>query len=121
MSSKYRRKSKTSSILGDAADISATIPWWAALLFGAFGFMLFAVFVPNILLAQLESSQDGNAFLVLEAIIGRRIHWFGWLGIACGLIGIYYGIRNYFFVLSADRDENKLISLLARILGKRLD
>ena len=121
MNSRYKRKSKASSILGDAAEISSKIPWWAALLFGAFGFALFAIVVPNVLLAQLESSQDGNAYLVLETIIGRRIHWFGWLGIACGLVGIYYGVRNYYFGSSAGKDENKLVSLLARILGKRID
>ncbi len=53
--------------------------------------------------------------------MGRRIHWFQWVGIATGLIGLFYAVRNYLVANRADYKERRLVSLLARMIGRGLD
>jgi hypothetical protein len=120
MGRRYRKKNSASSIISDTAYIGSKLPWWGALLFGAFSFILFYFIVPAWLESRL-ASQSGSAFLpMLEAILGRRIHWFEWVGIACGLVGVFFGIRNFFWLAHAGSHERGIVAFFARMFGRDL-
>jgi len=90
-----RRKSAAGSIIGDSAYIGSRLPWWGALFFGLLSFLLFYFAIPYWLEAHLLERQESMFYPALEQILGRRIHWFRWIGFTCALIGAFFGIRNY--------------------------
>lgn len=118
---RYRKKSAAGSIISDTASIGSKLSWWGALLFGLFTFILFYFIVPSWLEASLISKSENMFYPALEAIFGRRIHWFQWIGIACGFVGIYFGFRNYYLFDQAGHEERGIVVILARIFGRNLD
>jgi len=122
MSRRYRRrKSAASSILSDTAYIGSRLPWWGALLFGLATFLAFYYFVPEYLQNKLSERSESNVFPALEIMFGRRIHWFQWVGIACGLLGCFFAVRNYFFTRQAGRKERGIASLVARLVSRNVE
>jgi drug/metabolite transporter (DMT)-like permease len=121
MARRYRRRSRASAVIYDAVEISSRLQWQGALLLGVFGFFLFGVIVPNLLISYLEAQTDSRIYPIIEAIFERRIHWFGWIGITCLIVGTFFAIRNYLFGVSAGTEEEGFIRILAKVLGRRLD
>lgn len=120
MGRRYRKRSSASLIVSDTAYIGSKLPWWGALIFGVISFVLFYYLIPAWFEAHLVS-QSQNAFHpILEAIFGRRIHWSRWIGVACGLIGVFFGVRNYFFLNHAGYHERGIVGFFAKILGRDL-
>lgn len=58
---------------------------------------------------------------MLEALFARRVHWLKSIGIACGLVSLFFAFRNYHFGNAAGREERGLVSYLARLLGRNID
>ncbi len=58
---------------------------------------------------------------ILEAAFARRLHWLQWVGIATGLIGLYFAVRNYHLGSNARREECSLVSLISKLLGRSID
>jgi len=91
------------------------------LIFGLIVFTIFYFVVPSWLESKLADASDSNLYPMFESIYGRRSHWFEYLGIACGLIGVYFAARNYLTNKYATREERGLVGLVARILSRNLD
>lgn len=121
MTRRYRRKSSGSNIISDTAFIGSRSPWWGALLFGIVTFVALYFVVSSWLASKLAENEGSFFYQVLEQLMGRRIHWFQWVGIATGLIGLFYAVRNYLVANRADYKERHLVSLLARMIGRGLD
>ena len=121
MSRRYRRKSSAASIISDTVFIGSKLPWWGAFLLGLITFTGFYFLVPFWLEAKLQENSGSRVFLVLEAIFSRRIHWFEWIGISCGLIGFFFAVRNYFFHNQANYKEQGFVGMLAKLLGRNID
>ncbi len=116
--SRMGRYRKRSSIVSDTVQVGSRLPWWGALLLGAILSFLFCFIMPNWLEAKL-AAQSGNTFFpILESIFGRRIHWFQWIGAACGLVGLFFGVRNYLFGNTANYYERSIVGFLARMFGR---
>jgi len=115
---RYRRKS---SPLGDVAYIGARLPWWGALLLGVVTFALFYFALPAWLSAKLAEQSTNKFYPILEAVFERRMHWLQWLGIACGLVGVYFAARNYILTSRAGANERGLVAWLAKLLGRSID
>lgn len=120
MGRRYRRRSSAGSIISDTAYIGSKLPWWGALLFGIFSFLIFYFIVPAWLESKLAAQSESTFYPMLEAIFSRRIHWFEWIGIACGLLGVFFGIRNYLWLAQAGYQERGIIAHLARLFGRDL-
>ncbi|QEQ96924.1 hypothetical protein [Neptunomonas concharum] len=120
MGRRYRRGSAASSIVSDTVYMSSRLPWWGALIFGLAGFILFYFIVPAWLESKLIAQEPSSFYPMLEAIFGRRIHWFEWLGTACGLVGLFFGVRNYFWSKEAGYKERGAVALLSKIFGRDL-
>jgi drug/metabolite transporter (DMT)-like permease len=118
MGQRYRRKSAASSIVSDTVDMGARLPWWGALILGLVTFILFYFIVPAWLESKLAAEESNRFYPMLEVMLGRRIHWFEWIGVACGLIGLFFGIRNYLWSSPAGYDERGVVALLAKIFGR---
>ncbi|WP_298942732.1 hypothetical protein [uncultured Psychromonas sp.] len=115
-----RRYRKRTSIVSDTVVIGSRLPWWGALIFGSLSFVLFYFIIPSWLEAKLATESQNMFYPLLEAFFGRRIHWFKWTGIACGLIGLFFCIRNYFFNNSAEYSERTIVGFFARMFGRDL-
>ncbi|MCP8687735.1 hypothetical protein [Marinobacterium sedimentorum] len=121
MGRRYRRKNSAASIVSDTVYIGSRLPWWGALLLGGITFLTFYFLLPHWLGAKLSSQSGSRMYPFLEVIFGRRIHWLEWIGIACGLIGLFFGVRNYYWSSQAGYRERGIIAFLAKIFGRDLD
>ncbi|HCG7544654.1 TPA: hypothetical protein NKZ82_004738 [Vibrio parahaemolyticus] len=111
MGRRYRRRSNGSAIVSDSVYIAARLPWWAAICFG------FPAFLES-KASEMTASAFSQAF---ESIFMRRIHWFEWLGIACGLIGVFFDFRNYAISSHAGYEERGLVTFLAKIISRNIN
>ncbi|HHF0549867.1 TPA: hypothetical protein ACPHT3_004524 [Vibrio alginolyticus] len=121
MGRRYRRRSNGSAIVSNSVYIAARLPWWAAICFGFISFLIFYFGFPAFLeskASEMSASAFSQAF---ESIFMRRIHWFEWLGIACGLIGVFFGFRNYAISSHAGYEERGLITFLAKIISRNIN
>lgn len=118
----YRRKSSMAGeMIRDTAYIGNRLSWQGSAILG---FVLFAVFywlLPWWVQTRLDGLQSNMFRPMLEAAFGRRIHWFQYLGIALGLIGLFFAIRNYFAYDRLDRGGENNIGWFSRILAKLID
>lgn len=121
MARRYRRKSAANSIISDSAIIASRLPWWGALTFGFITFLIFYFFVPSFLEAKLAEQSANRFYSIYQVIFEHRIHWIEWIGITCLLIGIFFGMRNYFMDSRASYQETWFVSFLAKILGRNVD
>lgn len=115
-----RRYRKRTSIISDAVVIGARLPWWGALIFGALLCLLFYFIIPGWLETKIASESHNMFYPLIEATFVRRIHWFKWIGITCGLIGIFFGVRNYTLGNSAGYYERRIVGFFARMFGRDL-
>lgn len=121
MGRRYRRRSAAGSIISDSAYIGSRLPWWGALAFGILTFLLFYYIAPAWLGSKLSASEGSTFYSALEAIFGRRIHWFKWLGVACALIFGYFTVRNYVVLREVTGQERGIVGIIARILGRSIE
>lgn len=122
MGRKYRRrKSTASSIIGDIVHIGSKLPWCGALIFGILSFSIFYFAVPYWLEIKLSESSGSVLYPAFETIFGRRIHWFQWLGIACGLVCLYFTVRNYIFHHQAGYQERGVVAFLVKLVSRKID
>lgn len=118
----YRRRgSRAGEMARDVAVIGNRLPWWGAATMGAILFVLFYWVLPAWVLSNIESAQSSAIKPLLEAAIGRRARWLQYLGIAFGLIGLFFAIRNYFTDKRLDREDSGLIAWLSRLMSRLLD
>jgi hypothetical protein len=116
----YRRKSKT-SIISDTVYIGARLPWWGTLAFGVLVFVIFYFVIPVWIENKILVHGDSPMLFALSEVMNRRIHWFQYLGIACGLVCAFFAIRNFFIAKSASYPERGIIGLIARLLGREIN
>lgn len=122
MAKRYRRrKSAASSIIGDTVYIGSKLSWKGALILGVLSFIAFYFVVPEYLQTKLNDNAKNSMYPMLEVLYDRRIHWFQWVGIACGLVGGFFAVRSYFYQSQAGYKERGIIAILARILGRNID
>lgn len=123
MAKRYRRrrKSAASSIIGDTVFIGSKLSWKGALILGVLSFIAFYFVVPEFLQAKLNDNANNSMYPMLEVLYGRRVHWFQWVGIACGLVGVFFSVRNYCYQSPAGYRERGIVALMARILGRNID
>lgn len=116
-----RRRNNASSIIRDVAHIASKVGWQGALVLGAASFVLFYFILPLWFTSILEAQNKNTFYAAIEAIIGRRTHWLQWVGIACGLLGLFFSVRNYHYGRNARSGERGLAAFLAKLLGRALD
>lgn len=116
----YRRKSKT-SIISDTVYIGARLPWWGALVFGAVLFILFYFAIPAWIESKILVHSNSPLLFALAEVMSRRMHWFQYLGIACGLVCAFFAIRNFLIAKSPSYTERGIIGLIARFLGREIN
>ena len=120
----YRRRSRSAAaeLVRDTVEVGNRLPWWGAALMGALLFSAFYWGVPAWIHAQWEANQartiTGD---LMRQIFERRVHWIQYLGIALGLIGAFFAVKNYFFATQLDRSEERGVGILARLLARFLD
>lgn len=115
------RRESFGSIVTDLAHVVSRLPpAWAVILGGAF-FLFFYFLLPSWIDGRI-SSLDGNQF---QAIAAARFHYVvkasHWAGIACALVGLYFGVRNTLNPVRSRRSENGLVATLAKLFGRGLD
>lgn len=92
-----RRRNGLGSVVTDTAHIGAKLSPIGALVFGSVLFIVFYWLIPGWLETK-AATLEGNMFApAIEALSGRRVHLFQWVGIACGLVGLYFAVRNHSF------------------------
>lgn len=119
---RYRRKrSIAGEILSDTSYIANRLSWKGAAAFGVVLFVIFYWLMPAWINHQIETAHSANSRMMLEALFARRIHWFQWVGIALGLIGGFFAVRNYFATRPLNRYDENNVSFISRLLARWLD
>ncbi|PTN09700.1 hypothetical protein C8R11_12240 [Nitrosomonas aestuarii] len=116
---RYRRSS-ASAVVSDMAYIGSKVSWQRALLLGTISFGLFYFALPASIESLLNERQNSTFYPILEAVLARRVHWLQWIGIACGLVGLFFSLRNYYFVNTAGRNERSLAAFIAKLFGRSI-
>ena len=116
MGRRYRKNQ--SNILGDTSFIASRLPWWGALIFGLFLFIVFYFMLPTFIEYRMSGTANSPMKDALMSVIYRRIHWSEYLGVTCGIIGSIYALRNYFFYRYASYNERSVINIVAKLLGR---
>lgn len=121
MARRYRRRSAASGVVRDTVEVANALPWWGAAILGLMLFILFYWVLPFWLQSKLDELQGNMIKPMVEALLGRRMHWLQWIGIALGLVGLFFAVRNYFVVCSMDRRDLWGVGWLARLFARFLD
>jgi len=84
---------------------------------------VFYFIIPAWFSSRAAVPTEGTLFTpdILEAIIAPRIHWFERIGIACGLVGLFFCVRNYLLLSHAGYRERGVVGILARLFGRELN
>jgi hypothetical protein len=115
------RKSAAGEMVSDAAFIANRLPWWGAGVLGVVSFAVFYWIVPAWLHGYVEGSRSANVRPILEAILGRRIHWFQYLAIALALVCAFFAFRNFLSPFRLSRAGESNAGFFSRILARLLD
>jgi hypothetical protein len=121
MGRRYKRRSHGSAIVNESVYIAAKLPWWAAICFGFISFLVFYFGFPAFIDSKASEMSDRAVSQAFESIFMRRVHWFEWLGIACSLIGVFFGFRNYLVLSYAGHEERGLVAFLAKIISRNIN
>jgi len=116
----YRRKSNT-SIISDTVFIGARLPWWGALVFGALLFVIFYFVIPAWIESKILVHGDNPLLFAVSEVMSRRMHWFQYVGIVCGLVGVFFAIRNFLTAKFPSYTERGIIGFIARLLGREIN
>ncbi|MCC4834774.1 hypothetical protein LMH66_19200 [Shewanella sp. 10N.7] len=117
----YRNGSSGAQIVKDSVYISARLPWWGAIGFGAVLFVLFYFGIPAYLESKIADANGSLLTQAFESLFIRRIHLFEWVGIACALTGAFFGIRNYLVHGSASNIEQGIVSFISKLISRGID
>ena len=121
MGKRYRRRRRSSSVVSDAAAISARRSWKIALLLGVLMFVVFYFILPAWITSLLSEREGSGSYPFVEEVLSRRLHWIEWIGIACGLVGLFFAIRNYYLGKTANWKERGLVAFFAKWFAKNID
>ncbi|MBI2305904.1 MAG: hypothetical protein HYU78_01245 [Rhodocyclales bacterium] len=120
---RYRKKrSMAGEMLADTSHIANRLSWKGAAVFGIVLFAVFYWLLPMWLRHQFDSLLQGNMFRPMIAVVlGKRIHWIQWAGIALGLVCGFYALRNFFVARRLGTDAERNVGFLGRVLARWLD
>jgi drug/metabolite transporter (DMT)-like permease len=76
---------------------------------------------PAWVLSRVDGQPSSPVTQGIEMVIMKRIHWLEYLGIVCGVIGLFFTVRNYFVHNNAGRNERGAVGILSRIIGRSID
>ena len=116
-----RRRSPASHIIRDTTHTANRMSWKGCLVLGAILFTIFYWLLPGWVdgLAANQTASPFNA--AFEPIIGRRLRMFRIIGIASGLICVFFAFRNYYTRRQMGRGGKVATGFLARLLARSLD
>ncbi|WP_110456900.1 hypothetical protein [Shewanella algidipiscicola] len=117
----YRNGSNGAQIVRDSVYISARLPWWGAMSFGAVLFVFFYFGIPAYLESKITDTNGSMVTQAFESLFIRRIHWFEWIGITCALIGAFFGIRNYLVHGCASNSEQGIVGFISKLISRGID
>jgi len=120
----YRRRSRSvvATLVHDMVEICNRLPWWGAALMGVVMFSFFYWIVPAWIHHQWDSNPSRSPLGdLIRQVFERRLHWIQYLGIALGLIGAFFAVKNYFSTTRLNPHGNRRVGILARLLGRFLD
>lgn len=119
---RYRRKSsKSGSLVADTARAANRLSWAGSSALGAVFFVSFYWLLPAAL-NHLHDYLQGNIYLpIVEPLFEKRNHWSQWLAIALGLICAFFAVRNYFGAGRLDRNGERQVGFISRLLARWID
>lgn len=115
MARRYRRRS---SSLADVASSSRRGPWWRPLAYGGFGFLLFGVVYPLVVMIMLADVEAGMLRPVVDEVLGRRVRGAMLLGMACLLLGTGLSCWKLWTRRGFDAAQLRGASFLSRLLAR---
>ena len=119
---RYRRRSNSIiSVVPDVVRLASRLPWWGALLAGVLAYVVIAVLLGGYLEGQIASQAGSKFYAIIEARYGRMIRMCHWVGIACFVAGVFFAVRNYFYVPRARSGEKRVVTFLSKLIGRSLD
>ena len=121
MGRRYRRRNKSpaSILIRDFVYIGNRLPWWWAAIMGMFLFIVFYYLLPIWLINHFEANSSDSMFAsAWLQVVEYRVHWVEYLGIALGLIGLFFAIKNYFYASNINRSAETGVGFFARLLAR---
>ena len=121
MGKRYKKRRRSSSVVSDVTVIGARVNWKAALLLGVLTFAVFYFILPAWITSLLSAREHSGSYPFIEKVLLRRLHLLEWVGIACGIVGLFFAIRNYYLGNTATSKERGLVTFLAKLFSKNVD
>lgn len=118
MGRRYQSGSSGAQIVRDSVYVSARLPWWGSIGLGVVLFVLFYFSIPAYLESKIVEANSSVVTQAFGSVFLRRIHWFEWLGIACALVGAFFGIRNYLLHGRASHIERGIVGFLSKLISR---
>lgn len=121
-----RNSNSAGALIRDVVELGNRLPWWGAAIMGLTMFSIFYWIVPNWVYAHWDSqpayyeTSRVMKTMVQQAFEPRR-HWIRYIGIALGLIGVFFAVKNYFWPWQLSRNGAQNVGLFSRIIGRWLD
>lgn len=116
-----RRRPVAAGTVGDTAYIANRLSWKCTAVLGLILFALFYWVIPAALQYCLGALRDGVIKPFIEVLYYRRIHWFQWVGIALGLVCVFFALRNFLAEYRLSRSGEQSASFWSRIVARWLD
>lgn len=118
----YRRKrTLAGSLLSDTTAAANRLSWQGTALLGVALFAVFYWALPDWIAQYLESLRGNKFYPIVNAALGRRIHWVQWLGIALGMLCTFFAVRKLFTAQQLDRGGQYRATWFSRFLARLLD
>lgn len=120
MARHHRRRHKTNLVAQTVSAANRT-RWWIA---GLIGVLLFAVFYWGLplFIESVYHYLDGNPYQpIIQRFIMGRIHWVQWIGIALGLIGLFFAVRNFFTAKRLSGQQERDVGFVGKTAARLLD
>lgn len=121
MGRRYRRRNHSGQIITDSVFICSRWPWYGAFLFGLITYLIFYYAIPYLFFPTHVAQAGSYVSVGAEVLNARYVRLFQYIGTATGAIGLFYAVRNYLVPPTAKRSENRIVALLARLIGRHLD
>ena len=76
---------------------------------------------PAFLAWQLDSVRNNIVHAMLEGVFGRRAHWVRWIGVAIGLICLFFAAWNAFSRYRFGRKGERNVGWFSKLFARWLD
>lgn len=118
MGRRYRKRSQSSQILRDLVIIGSKSHPINIFILGLLLFIIFYFITPMWIVSISDNETKSHITEAIKVFMSKRIHYLEYIGITCGVISLYFTIRNSLVPFNAESNERSLVGFLSKLLSR---